>query len=142
MGARKQATATKPPANTTKGGRNPHPEGTEDKTPKRAQGDHPAKAGNTKPGAAAHRGKGHPKRADTRWDEITKVPATKPEREGMGGQVPQGPGQEQPATNTKKPKQETQKKTHPDNPTKKSGPQPGPGPSTHAHTAHPSQERR
>ena len=58
-------TATKPPANTTRGGPTPHPEGTEDRTPKGAQGDHPAKAGNTKPGAAAHQGKGRPKRADT-----------------------------------------------------------------------------
>ena len=58
-GARKQPTATKPPANTTRGGQTPLPEGTEDRTPKEAQGDHPAKTGNTKPGTAAHREKGH-----------------------------------------------------------------------------------
>ena len=33
--------------------------------PKGAPGDHPAKTGNTKPRAAAHREKGHPKHADT-----------------------------------------------------------------------------
>ena len=63
-------------------------------------------------------------------------PATHPEREGTGGQGPQGPGQGQPATHKKK------HKTHPDNPTKKGGAQPRPGTSTHAHTAHPGQERR
>ena len=64
----------------------------------------------------------------------------------MGGQGPQGPGQGQPATDTTKPNQDTRKKkaqkTHPDNQTKKGGAQPRSGPSTHAHTAHPSQERR
>ena len=58
-GAREQPTATKPPANTTRGGQTPHPEGTQDRTPKEAQGDHPTKTGNTKPGTAAHREKGH-----------------------------------------------------------------------------------
>ena len=38
--------------------------------------------------------------------------------------------------------QPKKKKLHPDNPTKKGGAQPRPGPSTHAHTAHPGQERR
>ena len=40
-----------------------------------------------------------------------KEPATQPEREGMGGQGPQGPGQQQPATNTTKPSQDTKKNT-------------------------------
>ena len=56
---RKQPTATKPPANTKSCGQTPHPEGTEDRTPKEAQGDHPAKTGNTSPGTAARREKGH-----------------------------------------------------------------------------------
>ena len=38
-------------------------------------------------------------------------------------------------------KQKAQK-THPDNPTKKGGTQPRPGPSTHAHTTQPSQKRQ
>ena len=38
---------------------NPPPEGTEDRTPKEAQGDHQAKTGNTKPETAAHQEKGH-----------------------------------------------------------------------------------
>ena len=38
---------------------NPPPEGTEDRAPKEAQGDDPAKTGNTKPGTAAHRERGH-----------------------------------------------------------------------------------
>ena len=58
-GAGKQPTATKPPANTTKGGQTPHAEGTEDRTPKEVQGDHPAKTGNTKSGTAPHQEKGH-----------------------------------------------------------------------------------
>ena len=58
-GAREQPRATKLPANTTRGGQTPHPEGTEDRTPKEAQGDHPAKTGNTKPVTAAQREKGH-----------------------------------------------------------------------------------
>ena len=57
--ARKQPTATKPPANTTRGGQTLPPEGAEDRTPKEAQGDRPAKTGNTKPGTAAHREEGH-----------------------------------------------------------------------------------
>ena len=44
----------------------PPPEGTEDRTPKEAQGDHPPKTGNTKPGTAAHREKGHRKKNKTR----------------------------------------------------------------------------
>ena len=48
-GAQKQPTATRLPANTTRGGQTHLPEGTEDRTPKEAQGDHPAKTGNTKP---------------------------------------------------------------------------------------------
>ena len=58
-GAREQPTATKPPANTTRGGQTPQPEGTEDRTTKEAQEDHPAKTGNTKPETAAHRERGH-----------------------------------------------------------------------------------
>ena len=38
---------------------NPPPEGTEDRTPTEAQGDHPPKTGNTKPVTAAHGEKGH-----------------------------------------------------------------------------------
>ena len=57
--ARKQPTAAKPPASTTRGGQTPPPEGTEDRTPKEAEGDHPPKTGNTKPGTAANREKGH-----------------------------------------------------------------------------------
>ena len=99
-GARKQPTAAKPPANTTRGGQTPRPEGTEDRTPKEAQGDHPAKPGNTKPGTAAHREKGH-RNMQTHTTK-KKEPAAQPERKGMGGQGPQGPGQGHPATDTKK----------------------------------------
>ena len=37
-GARERPTATTPPTNTTRGGQTPHPDGTEDRTPKRGAG--------------------------------------------------------------------------------------------------------
>ena len=82
-GARERPTATKPTANTTRGGQTPHQEGTEDRTPKGAQGDHPAKTGNTKPGTATHREKGHPKRADTHHAG-TKKKSQQPSLKGRG----------------------------------------------------------
>ena len=84
-GAREQPTATKPPANTTRGGQTPHPEGTEDRFPKRAQGDHRAQTGNTKPGTAVNRKKGHPKRADTRHAEKYKKASNPARKRGDGG---------------------------------------------------------
>ena len=129
--ARKQPTAAKPPANTTRGGQTPPPEGTEDRTPKEAQGDHQPKTGNTKPGTAAHREKGHRNKQKKKKRE----PPAQPERKGMEGQVPQGPRQEH---NKKK----KRKKTHPDNPAIKGWAQPRPGPSTHAHTARWNRKRR
>ena len=118
--------------------------------PEGAQEDHPAKSGNTKPGATAHWEKGDPKRADSHHagKKKKKEPAAQPEGEGMGGQRPQDPGPGQPATDTTKPKHNTppprkeRKKNTPNDPTKKGGAQPRPEPSTHAHTAHPSQERQ
>ena len=110
-GAREQPTATKPPANYTRGGQNPHPEGTEDRTPKEAQGDDPAKTGNTKPGTAAHREKGHRNMQTHTMLEKKKEPPAQPKRKGMGGQGPEGPGQGQPATDTTKPNQDTEKKS-------------------------------
>ena len=105
----KQPTATKPPANTSRGGQTPHQEGIKDRTPKEAQGDQPAKTGNTKPGTAAHREKGRREtcRHTPCWKK--KEPASKPERKGMGGQGPRGPGQGQPATDTTKPSQDKPK---------------------------------
>ena len=135
-----QPTATKPPANTTRGGQTPHAEGTADRTPKEAQGDHPAKTGKTKPGTAAQREKGH-RNMQTHSTKKRKEPTAKTERKGMGGQGPQGPGQGHPATDTTKEKKRAQK-THPDNPAKKGGAQPRPLPTTHAHTAHQNRKRR
>ena len=116
----------------------PPPERTEDRTPKEAQGDHPAKTGNTKPGTAAHREKGH-RSMQTHARKKKKSHQPSPKEKGMGGQGPQGPGQGHPATNTKK---KAQKKTHPDNPARKGGAQPRPGPSTHALTARRNRKRR
>ena len=91
-----------------------------------------------------HRGTNQPKPATPsqeqrptgkRDTETCRHTPRKKKEEGMGGQGPQGPGQGDPATDTTKPKKKAQK-THPDNPAKKGGAQPGPGPSTHAHTAH------
>ena len=79
-----------------------------------------------------------------RWK---KKRASSPARETGDG----GTGTTRPGTGTAsnrhhkaKPRHAKKKaqKTHPDNPTKKGGARPTPRPSTHAHTAHPSQERR
>ena len=72
---------------------------------KRVRGDHPAKTCNTKPRAAAHREKGHPKHADTHIVErnTNKQQTTRPGREGMGGQRTRDPTPGQRATNTTKP---------------------------------------
>ena len=88
--ARKQPTATKPPANTTRGGQTPHPEGTEDSTPKEAQRDHPAKTGNTKPGTAAHREKGHQNMQThtTKQKKRASSPARKKRDGGTGATRP------------------------------------------------------
>ena len=112
---------------------NPPPEGTEDRTPEEAQGDHPAKTRNTKPGTAAHREKGR-RNMQTPTTKKKKEPAARAERRGMGGQGPQGPGQGHPA------KKKAQK-THPDNPATKGWAQPRHGPSTHAHTARQNRKR-
>ena len=79
----------------------PPPEGTEDRTPKEAQGDHPAKTGNTKAGIAAHQEKGHRNMQTHTTKKEKKEPAAQPERKGMGGQGPQGPGQGHPANKKK-----------------------------------------
>ena len=139
-GARKQPTATKPPANNTKGGRTPHPEGTEDRTPKEAQGDHPAKTGNTKPGTAAHREKGH-RNMQTHTTRNKKKAGAQPQRKGMGGQTTR-PGTGTPSNRHHKRKGKKAQKTHPDNPAQKGGAQPRPGHGTHAHTAHRKRKRR
>ena len=129
--ARKQPTAAKPPANTTRGGQTPPQKAPKTRLPKR------------------HKGTTHPKPAtpsqeqrptgkmDTETSKKKKgEPAAQPERKGMGGQGPRGPGQEHP-----KGKKKAQK-THPDNPAKKGWAQPRPGPSTHAHTARLNWKRR
>ena len=96
---RKQPIATKPPAKNTKGGQTPHPEGTEDRTPKEAQGDHPVKTGNTKPGTAAHREKGHQNKQTHRKKK--NKPAAQLERKGMGGETTR-PGTGTPSNREKK----------------------------------------
>ena len=93
---------------------NPPPRRHQRQVPKEAQGDHPAKTGNTKPGAAARREKGHRNMQTHTTLGKKKEPAAQPEREGMGRQgplnSPQGPGQGQPTTDTTKPNQDTPKK--------------------------------
>ena len=124
---------------TPRRGQTPYPEGTEDRTPKGAQGDHQAKTGNTKPGTAAHREKGHQyAQTHTTLKKNNKRASNRARKRGEGGTGTTRPGTETASDRHHK----AEKKTHPDNPTKKGGAQPRPGPSTHAHTAHPSQERR
>ena len=109
---------------------NPPPEGTEDRTPTEAHGDHPPKTGNTKPVTAAHGEKGHRKKRKK------KKRATSPARKkGDGGTGTTKPGK-------KKKKKAKAQKTHPDNPAKKGWAQPRPGPSTRAHTARRNRKRR
>ena len=145
-GPGEQPTATKPPASTTRGAQTPHLESTEDRTPKRGTGGPPSQNRQHQARNSGPPGKGTPKQADTHHTGKKKEPAAQPERKGMGGQGPQGPGQGQPATDSTKPNQDRPKKraqkAHPDNPTRKGGVQPRPGPSKHAHTPHPSQERQ
>ena len=132
-------TATKPPAKNTEGGQTPHPEGTEDRTSKQAQADHPAKTGNTKPGTAAHREKGH---RNKQTPAKKKKPAAQPKRKETGGETTRH-GTGIPRNRKKKMKKKKKaQKTHPDNPAQKGGAQPRPGPSTHAHTAHRNRKRR
>ena len=83
-GARERPTAIEPPTNTTTGGHTPHPEGTEDRTPKGAQGDHPAKTNNTKPGTAAQREKGHQNAQTHTTLEKKKCQQPSPKERGWG----------------------------------------------------------
>ena len=76
---------------------NPPPEGTEDRTPTEAQGDHPPKTGNTKPVTAAHGKEGHRNEKKKK-----REPPAQPERKGMEGQGPQSPGQRKKETKKKK----------------------------------------
>ena len=66
----------------------PPPEGTEDRTPTEAPGDHPPKTGNTKPVTADHGEKGHGKKNKKK---TKREPPAQPERKGMEGQGPQSP---------------------------------------------------
>ena len=134
-GARKQPTATKLPANTTRGGQTPPPRRHRRQDPQRGTGGPPSQNRQHQARNSGPLGKGTPKHADTHHEK-KKEPAAQPDRKGMGGQGPQGPGQGHPKKNTKA------QKTHPDNPAKKGWAQPRPGPSTHAHTARRNGKRR
>ena len=111
----------------------PPQEGTGDRTLKEAQGDHPAKTGNTKPGTAAQQEKGHRnKQTQKKRKKKKKVLATQPERKGIGGQGPQGPGQGHPK---KKTTTEKKRKIHtPTTQPRRAGHSRDPGP---AHTPTP-----
>ena len=111
----------------------PPPEGTEDRTPKEAQGDHPPKTGNTKPGTAAHLERGHRKE---KKKESHQPSPKKLKKRGWRDRDHKARDRE------KKKKKQKSKKTHPDNPAKKGWAQPRPGPSTHAHTACRNRKRR
>ena len=95
-----------------KGQPNPPPRRHRRQDPQRDTGGPPSQNRQHQARSSGPPGEGTPKtrRHTPRWDEEKKEPATQPEREGMGGQGPQGPGQGQPATNTTKPKQDTKKK--------------------------------
>ena len=107
---------------------NPPPEGTEDRTPKEAQGDHPAKTGSTKPGTAAHREKGHRnKQTHTTKKKRAKSPARK---KGDGGT-----GTTRPGTGTPSKRKKGKRKKHtPTTQPRRAGHSRDPGP---AHTPTP-----
>ena len=139
-GARKQPTATKPPANTTKGGQTPPQKTPKTGPPKRHRGTTQPKPATPSQEQRPMWKKEH-RNKQTHTQKKTKKkkePATQPERKGMGGQGPQGPGQGHPA----KKKKGGAQKTHADNPAKKGWAQPRPGPSTHANTARQNRKRR
>ena len=119
----------------------PPPEGTEDRTPKEAQGDHPAKTGNTKPGTAAHQEKGH-RNMQTHTTKKEKGKQPSPKERGWGDRDHKARDRDTQQPTQQKKKTKKAQKTHPDNPAKKGGAQPRPGPSTHAHTAHRNRKRR
>ena len=105
---------------------NPPLESTEDRTPKGAQGDHPAKTGNTKPGKAAHREKGHRnKQTHTTKKKRANSPAQK---KGDGGTGTTRPGTRTPS------KKKKRKKHTPTTQPRRAGHSRDPGP---AHTPTP-----
>ena len=122
--AGKHPTAAKPPANTTRGGQTPPREGTEDRTRKEGEGDHPPKTGNTKPGTAAH-GK-----RDTETEKKKKKRATSPARKKGDG----GTGTTKPGTGKKKRRKKKRKKHTPTTQPRMAGHSRDPGP---AHTPTP-----
>ena len=126
-GARERPTAGKPPANTTRGGQTPHPEGTEDRTPKEAQGDHPAKTGNTKPGTAALREKGHQNTQTHTTLEKKKSQQPSSNERGWGNRdyKARDRDSQRPTPQSRSKTPPPPKKTHPDNPIKKGGTQQG-----------------
>ena len=67
---------------------NPPPEGTEDRNPTEAQGDHPPKTGNTKPVTAAHGEKGH-RNGKKKNKRRTTSPARKKGDGGTGTTKPE-----------------------------------------------------
>ena len=105
---------------------NPPPEGTEDRTPTEAQGDHPPKTGNTKPVTASHGEKGH-------QNGKKKKENHQPSPKERGWRDRDHKARKKKKRKTKE-KTKAQK-THPDNPAKKGWAQPRPGPNTQAHTA-------
>ena len=126
-GARKHPAAMKPPANTTRGGQTPHPEGTKDRTPKEAQGDHPAKTGNTKPGTAAQRESGH-RNMQTHTTKKKRASSPAP-KTGDGGTGTTRPGTGKPSNRHHKAKKKKKRKKHtPTTKPRKAGHSRDPGP--------------
>ena len=90
-------------------------------------------------------GKGTPKHADTHQKKKKgQQPSPKESRLGDRGHkaLDRDIQQPTPQSQTRKPNKKKAQKTRPDNPAKKGGAQPRPGPSTHAHTTHRNKKRR
>ena len=108
---------------------NPPPEGTENRTPIEAQGDHPPKTGNTKPVTAAHGEKGH--RNGKKKKGRTTSPARK---KGDGGTGTTKPGKKEKKEKNKR-KNKSAKNTPRQPSQERAGHSRDPGP-THTPTPH------
>ena len=133
-GAHKQPTATKTPANTTRGGQTPPQKAPKTGPPKRHRG-------TTQPKLATpsqeQRATGKRNTETCRHTPRKKKRASCPARKKGDG----GTGTTRPGTGTASKKKKAQE-THPDNPATKGWAQPRPGPSTHAHTARSNRKQR
>ena len=108
-GGQERPTATTLPTNTTRGGRTPHPDGTEDRTPRRGTGGLPSQTRQHQAKGSGPPGEGTPKtRGHTpRWEEkktTNKHPGREEKGWGDGDQETQDRDNQQPTPQSRKKK--------------------------------------